>query len=139
MILAAWILGILVLGGLLWFLTQDFRDNRMVRTVNALLIHNNDKRRLVSRLPNDSEQGTPFRNYQRFSVWDSSDTAVIITLYDNAVPSVCAAFIDSNGNVIDMLPLNSHSAQVMARMEKKQLDIYKTHIEEHEKQLRSGE
>ncbi len=139
MILAAWIVGILVLGGLLWFFTQNFRDNRMLRAVNAVLMNNNDKRRLVSRLTDGSEKRTSFQNYQRFSVWDSSETAVIITLYDNAIPSVCAVFIDSNGKVIDMLPLNSHSVQVMARMEKRQLNMYKMHIEEHEKQLRSEE
>ncbi|MDR2900153.1 MAG: hypothetical protein LBV20_01345 [Treponema sp.] len=134
-----WILGILLVGGLLWYFTQDFRENRMLRTINAILIQNSDTRRLQSTLPDDPKSKRIYQNYQRFSLVNSSDRAVIITMYDNTIPSLCAIFIDNNGMVRDILPLDNHSAQVMERMEKTKLDVYIKHIEENEQQIRSGE
>jgi hypothetical protein len=140
MIFAAWILGILVLGALLWYFTQNFRDNRMVRTVNGVLINNNDNRRLISRLEIDSESiRKPFQQSQRFSLLNSTSTALIITMYDDTIPLVCAVFINNDGKVSEFVPLDNHSAQVFSRMEKTKLDTYQTQIEAYEKLIRSGE
>jgi hypothetical protein len=139
MILTAWIVGILVIGGLLWFFTQDVRDNRMVRRVNSILIENNDSRRLFSRLPENSKSENPFQNYQRYTLSPSKEVAVIMSMYDNTVPAVCAAFLNAQGEVTDFVPLDFHSAQVMERMDTIKRNAYKTLIEEHEKLIRSGE
>ncbi len=138
-VFAAWILGILFLGGLLWYFSQDFVENRMLRKVNAVLINNNDGRRAVSALPNGSESDTPFQKYRRFSLYNSSENVTVVTMYNHTVPAVFAVFINSNGEMYDILPLDNHSAQVMGRIEQKKLDAYKIHIEEYEKQIRNGE
>lgn len=138
-VFAAWILGILFLGSILWYISQDFIENRMLRKVNAVLINNNDVRRLVSVLPNGSKSGTPFQKYQRFSVLHSSESAVVVTIYYNTVPAVFAVFINSNGEVHEFLPLDKHSVQVMGRIEQTKLDAYKIHVEEYERQFRNGE
>jgi hypothetical protein len=138
-IFSGWIVGILVVGGLLWFFTEDFRDDRVIRTINAILINNNDDRRLQSGLPDDNTSGTFFQNYQRFSLLGSGGTVVVATAYHSSIPFVFAAFIDQNGNIYDILPLGNHSVQVMERIDQKNLDVYTIHIEEHEKQIRSEE
>jgi hypothetical protein len=128
LIAGGWIVGILIIGGLLWYFTQDFRENRMLRTINAVLIQNNDKRRLQSALDD-----------QRFSVVSSNGTAVLMTVYNNSIPSVYAVFLDEEGAMNDILPLDNHSAQALERLEKVQLDMYIQDAEEHEKRVRNGE
>jgi hypothetical protein len=131
-----WIVGILLFGGLLWYLTQDVRENRMIRMINAVLIDNNDARRVLSALPNN-EKSKNHNNYQRFTFVASSDTAVVMTMYDNTIPSVYAAFVNPDGKIQDILPLDNHSAQAMERIEKTKLDEYKMRLEEKERQIRS--
>ncbi len=139
MIFAGWILGILVFGGLLWYLTQDFRDHRMVRTINAVLIQNNDRRRVLSVLSDQLTSGRTFQHYERFSVVGSAGIAVVITMYDNAVPAVCAVFVNSDGTVQDFVPLDDHSAQIWGRLEKTKRDVYTIYIEENERHIRRGD
>jgi hypothetical protein len=139
MIFAAWIVGILLLGGLLWYLTQNFREYRMIRSVNAILIQNDDERRLQSALPHHPQSRRIFQDYERFSMLDSLGNAVIMTGYDNTIPFVFAAFLDANGKVQEMLPLDNHSMQTMNRIDSKKLDIFKARIEESERQIRSEE
>lgn len=139
MIFTAWIVGILLIGGLLWYLSQNFREHRMIRMVNASLIQHNDDRRLLSPLKNHLQKGKKNQNYKRFSLLNASGTAVVMTIYDNSIPFVFAAFLDTHGNIQDMLPLNNHSAQAMKRIDKKKLEMYKTRIEEAERNIRNGE
>ncbi len=138
-ILAGWILGILLIGGLLWFFTQNFRDTRMIRTINRVLINNQESRRLESRLSGGTRSGKNFQNYQRFSLAGSRGVAVVITVYPNSIPASCVALVNSSGVMDSLIPLDDHSVQAMGRIEKKSLDVYKRYIEENEKRIRGGE
>jgi hypothetical protein len=139
LIFAGWIVGILLFGGLLWYLSQDFRAHRTIRTVNAVLIQHNDDRRLQSSLPHNPQSRKIFQNYERFSLLNSAGSAVIMTKYDNTIPFVFAAFLNPNGNIQDILPLDNHSAQTMKRIDEKKITLYKAYIEETERQIRSEE
>ena len=138
-LLAAWVGGILILGGLLWFFTQNFRDTRMVRTVNKLLVSTQDEYRLEARLPRVNGGGKVLQNVQRFSLIQDRGVGVVFTVFTGNNPAVCLAFVNNSGAVERIIPLNSHSAQVLGRVSNNKMDIYKEQIEENEKVIRGRE
>lgn len=137
--LIAWAGGILILGGLLWFFTQNFRDSRMISTINKVLAEKDDQRRLNSRIKQMAGPGKAILNNQRFTLVNSRGLGVVFIMYDESVPASCLALLNESGVIDRIIPLDSHSAQLLGRFPAGKLDMYKKYIEENERLIRERE
>jgi hypothetical protein len=101
-LLAAWIALIVLLGGALWFFTQNLRYSRLLRSVNAVLESAGDTRRL-ERIPPD----VPKRNALGFWYYEetSLDRALVFSVMNDGILQPCLAWFSPEGSVTDVFSL----------------------------------
>jgi len=127
-VLAAWIGGLLLLGGLFWFLTQSFRANLLLRSVNQVLEEN--KSGVVLARPAASGELPP--GAARIGHWFVSQDGgkvLVFTMIAGGVFLPCAAVLDAAGRAGEFLPLGGHSARLLGGLSPGILTMYKRRIE----------
>ncbi|QQO07951.1 hypothetical protein [Breznakiella homolactica] len=136
---AAWIMGTLLVIGLLWLFTQPVRERRFIRTVNRVLMQNEDPRRLTAAI---SAWGLPGRAGQlgsRFETDTPGKIAVVFSMVNDGIPLSCLTFVSENGTVESLIPLSNHASAVMDRIPEITRQTYIRRIESGERILRAKE
>ncbi|MDR2630833.1 MAG: hypothetical protein LBC60_07925 [Spirochaetaceae bacterium] len=132
-ILGGWLLGIFLLGGLLWYGTQGARATVMIRAVNMVLEAREDPRRLQAPLfPRlIPEQG----NW--FSLVDARGRAVVFSVITDGTLVSFAAMLSPEGKVEDLVPLTGNSLRMADRLSPETMRVYVRRIEAAEFRLSS--
>ena len=126
-ILISWIGGLILIGGLSWFLTRSLRADLLQNAVNRALAEANDSRRLEASVP-------PGTSFGRMGHWyslkeDSGRKFLIFTLMADQTVLPCAAQINSRGKVEEIIPLAVRGSILMDRISPGLVDLYKRRIE----------
>ena len=140
-----WIIGILVIAGLCWALSQPVRNRFLVRAANRALQYSGDNRRLgelpsSNRTPSNamgawysviqlrqSRRGTAEENFPEVT------RAYVFTFIGEGTFFPCAAMLTDDGKVQELIPLNSHGARVLSRISPGIIKLYTRRIEGFEK------
>jgi hypothetical protein len=124
-VLGGWLLGILLLGGLVWYGTQDARIRRMIRSVNMVLEAREDPRRLQAPLfPRlIPEQGS------WFSLIGTQGKAVVFSVIAKGTFLPFAAMISPEGEVEELIPLTGNSIRMADCLSPETIAIYIRRIE----------
>ncbi|MDR2068654.1 MAG: hypothetical protein LBP71_02165 [Spirochaetaceae bacterium] len=124
-VLGGWLLGIFLLGGLLWYGTQGARAKVMMRSVNTVLEARGDPRRLQDPLFPwlTPEQGS------WFSLTDAKGRAVVFSIIADGTFVPFAAMISPEGKVEELVPLTGNSIRMADRLSPETIAIYVRRIE----------
>ena len=126
-VLLSWIAGLLLLISLLWILTTPLQTRNLLRTVNNVLISNNDSRRLISHLNVKSSKAGLLGYW--FMMLNSSDKMFIFTVFQDGILIPLGAVVSDNGKVNDVVPLSAHAVQIFSKLPDSILQIYIQRIE----------
>jgi hypothetical protein len=123
-----WLMGIFLLGGLLWYGTQHARANVMIRSVNTVLDALDDPRRLKDPLSFRSiqEQGG------RFSLVGTNGRAVVFSIITEGTFVPFVAMISPEGKVEELVPLTDNPGYVWERLTPGTITIHTRRIEAEE-------
>ena len=125
-ILAGWIGGILIIGGLFWFLTQPLRANFLMRAVNQVFLRTGTAHRLAAAIP-PGKSGRPVGSW--YALANSPDRAVVFSVMADGVLVSFAAIVSEEGTVDALIPLSGHAVQIMDRIPGSALRPYIRRIE----------
>ena len=126
-ILLAWIAGLLLLISILWILTQPLQTTHLLRTINNVLVHNNDSRRLVSLLQQKTQRPGLFGYW--YSMYNSTDQMFVFMVFQNGILVPLGAVVTANGIVDEVIPLSSHARHAFGEMPDSILQRYINRIE----------
>ncbi|MCL2442442.1 MAG: hypothetical protein FWD13_03140 [Treponema sp.] len=126
-ILLAWITGLLLLISLIWILTQPLHTNNLMRTVNNVLINNNDSRRLSAFIKQKAGKANLLGYW--YSINNSSDKMFVFTFFQDGVLVPLGAIVAANGTVEEIIPLSAHAVQVFSALPESILQMYINRIE----------
>jgi len=127
-ILTAWIAGLLLLISLLWALTQGLQTHYLLRTVNSVLINNNDSRRVTAYIQMKKEKADLLGHW--YQMYNSQDKMFVFTIFKDGILIPAGAIVSSNGKVDEIIPLSAHAAQVFNDLPDSILKMYANRIEE---------
>ena len=105
-ILIAWIGGLILIGGMSWFLSRHIRANFLMNSINQVLISMEDSRRLEAPINSGPRRSSGFKG-QWFSLFEEEDRLLFFTLISDRTFLPCAAILDPNGRVKELIPLSS--------------------------------
>ncbi|MDR2418690.1 MAG: hypothetical protein LBD79_06520 [Treponema sp.] len=124
--LAAWVALIVLLGGSLWFFTQNLRYSRLLRSVNIALESVGDMRRLERISSNLSKHNSlGFWYYEE----SSQNRAFVFSIMDDGVFQPCLAWVSPEGSVAEIFFLQ-RDARDVRRFSQGMLNVYKQRIEQ---------
>jgi len=137
-ILLGWIAGLVLLAGLLWFLTQPYRNQAFLKAINQVLEESGDARRFLEPLspgiagafgvgawytvtggearPGSAAPSGGFRAY-------------VFTFFGEGSFFPCAAIVNPEGKIVEFVPLNSHGKRMIKMISSGVLKIYEQRIE----------
>jgi hypothetical protein len=123
---AALITLIMLLGGALWFFTQNLRYSRLLKSVNLALESVGDARRLERIPPNLAKHNSlGFWYYE-----ESSQTRVFVfSIMDDGILHPCLAWVSPEGSVIDLFFLQ-RTLRDATRFTQGIVNVYKQRIEQ---------
>ncbi|MDR2313216.1 MAG: hypothetical protein LBE02_01620 [Spirochaetaceae bacterium] len=125
LVTAAWIGGAILVGALVWALTQPHRSRLLIEAVNKVLAQDGDGRRLGAPL----EPGSLLGLGRWFSMEGSGDRAFVFTVIRGGGFAACVALTDSSGRVRLVAPLSRGAAQIMAELPPPVYQFYVNRIE----------
>ena len=126
-ILFGWIAGLLLIISIIWFFTQPLQGNYLMRTVNSVLINNNDSRRVSSYIPGKPGKAGLLGYW--YSLHSSSELFFVFTVFQDGILIPLGAVVSTNGNVEEIIPLSVHAVQVHEKIPQSMLQIYIKRIE----------
>jgi hypothetical protein len=132
-VFAGWVAGLILIGALSWFLTQNLRDQFLLRSVNRALTQLEESRRF-------GELNAPiaFKNLSSgaprigswFTVKGKEGYKVLVfplIAEGNFLP--CAAVINAGNKVENIVPLGSHAAKFFETLPQGAVQVYIRRIE----------
>lgn len=125
-ILFIWITGFLLIISLIWIITQPLQTNYLLRSVNSVLINNNDSRRLSAYIA-DAKGAKGLFGYW-YSINNSTDTMFVFTIFQNGILVPLGAVISDEG-VSEIIPLSSHAVRIFDNLPESILQMYIRRIE----------
>jgi len=128
MILFGWIVGLLLLVCVIWILVQPSLTFNLMRTVNNVLISNNDSRRISAYLQTKSGRAEIFGYW--YTMYNSTNKFFVFTTFQDGILVPLGAVVSPDGGVSEILPLSAHAAQIFDAMPKSVLQIYVNRIED---------
>ncbi|MCL2266142.1 MAG: hypothetical protein FWC17_00060 [Treponema sp.] len=131
-----WITGLLLFISLLWILTTPLQTRYLLRTVNNVLINNNDSRRLVSHI-NAKPAKADLLGYW-FLMLNSSDRMFVFTVFQDGILVPLGAVLNDEGKVYDVIPLSAHAVRIFNKLPESVLRIYIQRIENSSKDIFRG-
>jgi len=126
-VLFAWVAGLLLLISAIWILTQPIQSFYLMRSVNNVLINNNDPRRLTGFIPFKSEKANLLGYW--YSMHGSTDKMFIFSVFQDGILVPLGAIVSAEGKVNEMIPLSAHAAQVFDALPESILQMYAIRIE----------
>jgi hypothetical protein len=128
-IFGGWICGLVLLGGILWFLTKPIRTYSLMRSVNRVLILREDPRRLEAPLPDPRHPGSSVPLGCWYSLEKSGDLFFVFTLMRDGPMALCGVQVSPEGKAGAILPLSGHAEQIVKDMPPGMLQLYIRRIE----------
>jgi len=133
-IFIAWISGLLLIGGFSWFLTRPIRANLLQDSINRVLIRAGDSRRLEAPLaPPRRTVGSspPIGHWFSLKVREGAlqERLFFFTLIADGTFLPCAAFVNSEGKVKEIMPLSSQGERALSLISPGILKLYIRRIE----------
>lgn len=128
-IAVAWIAGLVLAGGLLFFFTQSTQNDIFVENVNKVLAQSGSTRQLGKTVA----ARTPLGAW--YPIENSADRAFVFSIMHNGIFVPCIAFT-SGGKEIEIFPLNNHAETVFPDIPKGVINVYSKRIEKLEKELK---
>jgi hypothetical protein len=109
-----WIGGLIIIGGIIWSLTQPVRTRGLMRSVNRILSLGEDTRQLKApfSFPRPTGSTGPLGNW--YTLMDSGDTFFVFTIMRDGILVLCGAQVSAEGKVVDIVPLSDHAKEVFA-------------------------
>jgi hypothetical protein len=104
-IFAAWIAGILLMGGLLWFFSQPIRNKLLMEQVNAVLALMERSPRLEETLPRSELPKTRVPLGSWYTLSGSSSRALVFAIMSEGIRFPCVALVSEAGKVDEIIPL----------------------------------
>lgn len=127
LILLGWIAGLLLLISVIWIFVQPSLAFNLMRTVNSVLINNNDPRRISTYLQAKPGKAEIFGYW--YTIYNSTNKLFVFTTFRDGILVPLGAVVSSNGAVSEILPLSAHAAQIFDAMPKSVLQMYVDRIE----------
>jgi hypothetical protein len=126
-----WIGGLILAGGLCWFLSQPLRSDLLMKAVNRVFIQTGDSRRLTSAIPLEELKPEALRmgTWYAMSFSGEGNRAVVFNFIGEGNFFPCVAEINQEGMVEEIIPLNSHGERIFRRLSPGSVQIYKRRIE----------
>jgi hypothetical protein len=129
---AAWVLGLLLAGWLLWSLTEGPRDRELGRRVNRTLSIRGETFAL-SATPLKNRHtlplGTEFALLEGGGEGAQVGSFLVFPLVSGGTALSCGALIDPQGQVERLIPLGAHAEQIFERIPAGILNVYIRRIE----------
>jgi hypothetical protein len=138
-ILAAWIAGLCLAGGLAWFLTQPLRNSFVIHTVNRTLERSGESRRLEAPVSPWGKNGAAFQLGSWYTVREETGRAVVFSIMNDGILAPYAAFLSGQGTAGPFIPLSVHAERLLDRLPREVLQTYVWRIESAELLLKKGE
>ena len=134
-IIMGWIAGILLIGALSWFLTRSIRTQFLQDSINRALIKMEDPRSLESPLvsgvfKNQRNYGPLSPQGRWFSLKDKEGRLLFFTLISGGTFLPCAAILNSQGKVSEIIPLDSRGKNALSQVSPGIIKLYLRRIEE---------
>ncbi|MDR0624128.1 MAG: hypothetical protein LBG10_06830 [Treponema sp.] len=107
-----WIGGLIIIGGIVWSLTQPVRIRGLMRSANRVLSLEKDPRRLKAPLPVSRPSGRAGPLGTWYTLEDSGDTFFVFTILRDGILVLCGAQVSPEGKVVEIVPLSDHAKQV---------------------------
>ena len=115
-----WIGGLVLIGGLSWYLTRPLRTNFLMNSIDQALISMGDSRRLEAAV-NPENRGTfgplnfgPLSTKGHwFSLRGEEDRLLFFTLISDVTFLPCAAILSPEGKVKEIIPLSSRGESAL--------------------------
>lgn len=126
-VLASWIIGLLLIIAVFWGLTQTVQTKYLLRTINNVLINNNDPRRVAAFIPQKNKNAS-LMGY-KYSFYNSSDSLFVFTVFQNGILIPLGAVISSDNSVKEVIPLSEHAKQGFENIPQSVLQLYIRRIE----------
>ncbi|MCL2833653.1 MAG: DUF3821 domain-containing protein [Treponema sp.] len=123
-----WIAGLLVIGGLCFFLTGSLRSDLLQSSINRAWAQSG----VAYRLQAPADPGSVSPALSRLGSWytiDEENRALVFTLVSDGIFLPCAAIVDSQGKTVKMLPLSSSGDKIFDRVPDKVKLLYQRRIE----------
>ena len=129
-----WIVGLLLAGGLLWFLTGSVRCNFLKDSINRIFIGSGEERRLEAPI-NPAKTKLPrasgplsFQGYW-FSIEREENRLLFFILISNGTFYPCAAIVNPLGKVEDIISLSSRGKRTLDSIPPGIIRLYVRRIE----------
>ncbi|MCL2196002.1 MAG: hypothetical protein FWB77_00130 [Treponema sp.] len=127
-IMFGWVIGLLLLISVLWIATQPIQARHLLRTINNVLISNDDSRRVSAYIQPKAGKASIFGYW--YSILSSQDKLFVFTAFQDGILIPLGAFVSHDCIVKEIIPLSAHAVQVFDTLPKSVLNIYTARIEE---------
>jgi hypothetical protein len=136
--LMGWILGLVLIGGLLWFFTQPLRTRLIIRSVNRVLASSNEPRRLDAAVSSWGLSGRRSQLGSWYTLEKDDGRAVVFPMMSDGIPAPFIAILSPGGTVDVLLPLSLNSARILPRLSRGTIETYIRRIEGSEALISGG-
>ena len=127
-ILFAWITALLLISGICWALSKPLRTEILRRSVNNAFAHTGVSQQLGRPLI----PGTLNQGIERLGEWYSIDNGrrvLIFSIIAEGIFLPCAAVVNTNGRVEELIPLSSSGEKIFNRISPGLIQLYIRRIE----------
>jgi len=143
-LLVGWIAGLVLVAGIVWFLTQPVRNHFLLKAVNQVLEQSGNPFRLglpvspaalnagVSKMGSWYTMGLPGQAGDIDRIQQDGTRAFIFTFIGEGIFFPCAAVVAPGGTVVEFIPLSSHGEKMLKRVSPEILKLYARRIEGYE-------
>jgi hypothetical protein len=107
-----WIGGLVILGGIVWSLTQPVRTRALMRSVNRILSLGDDPRQLNTPLAPPRPSGSVSPQGSWYTLADTNDVFFVFPIMRDGILVLCGAQVSPDGKVAEIVPLSDHAKQV---------------------------
>jgi hypothetical protein len=125
-VLSCWITGFLILISITWIFTQNIQTFYLLRTVNNVLINNNDSRRVYSYIPEKTAKKGLLGYW--YSMSNPADQMFVFTVFQDGILVPFGAVV-SSGVVEEIIPLSAHAEKIFDNLPQGILQMYINKIE----------
>jgi len=126
-ILSCWIAGLLILISIVWIFTQNIQTFHLLRTVNNVLISNNDSRRVYAFIPGKTAKKGLLGYW--YSMSNPANQMFVFTVFQDGILVPLGAVVSSYGTVEEIIPLSAHAVQIFENLPQGFLQTYIDKIE----------
>jgi hypothetical protein len=115
-ILAAWIAGLCLAGGLCWFLSQPLRSGLIIQTVNRTLEQRGESRRLEAAISPWGKNGSAFQMGNWYTFNEGTGRATVFSIINDGILAPYAVFLSPQGEAGPFIPLSLHAERLLPRL-----------------------